>query len=279
MRIQCLLGALSLGGASLLANALAFSQPTQGTPNPYSGSGAGLSSGGLLPPGSGTGTASGYDPRSSQTTEQSLQRADAKDSGRGLQFVWLNAEAGLQYLSLNTFHANNLVDAQFVKTSQSGLLLGAAAGVRLVFLTLGAHFRLGDFSAWQLWTLDVEAGLHMPIGMVEPYFTFAAGYASLGAFGGASNAINFQNSGVNIHGFNGRMGFGMDVYVNRFISIGALMTGDILYLKRSQRMTIQAAPAVNADPAALAQAQKVYSNDGSSIGGAATLTGVVGLHF
>jgi hypothetical protein len=113
----------------------------------------------------------------------------------------------------------------------------------------------------------------MPIGMVEPYFNFGAGYASMGAISG-SNALNFQSAGVNIHGWNARIGFGMDIYLTRTISVGALMTGDMLYLKRSQRLTI-----ANPNTPALQQAAQVYANDGSSIGGAATLTGVVGLHF
>jgi hypothetical protein len=242
------------------------------TPSPDSyGSSSSLGAGGLAPPGSGNTSQSGYDPRhQSYDTEQSLKTADAKDSGRGLQFVWLNGEAGFQYLSLNTFHANNLVDSQFVKTSQAGPVFGFGGGLRFVFLTLGARFRLGDFSAWQLWTLDAEAGLHMPIGRIEPYFTLAAGYASLGAFGGASSALNLQSA--NIHGWNARLGFGIDFYLTRVISIGALMTGDMLYLKRSRVSSLPTDPALTA-------AAKIYANDGSSVGGAATLTGVLGFHF
>ncbi len=259
--------------------AWATAASAQGSPaasDPWGGSNSTLNSGGLMPPGSANSAQTGYDPQQQNAaTEQTLKTADNEDSGRGLQFVWVNAEAGFQYLSLNTFHANNLVDSQFVKSSQSGPLYGIGAGLRLIFLTLGARFRLGDFSAWQLWTLDAEAGLHMPIGRVEPYFNFAAGYASLGAFGGASSALNLQSAGVNIHGWNARIGFGMDIYLTHVISVGALMTGDMLYLKRSQHVTV-ANP--NNDPV-LAEAAKVYANDGSSIGGAATLTGVVGLHF
>ncbi len=244
--------------------------------DPY-GSPSSLNAGGLTPPGSANGSPSGYDPRhQSYDTEQSLKTADESDSGRGLQFVWVNAEAGFQYLSLNTFHANNLVDSQFVKSSQSGPLYGIGAGIQLVFLTLGARFRMGDFSAWQMWTLDAEAGIHMPIGRVEPYFTFDVGYASLGAFGGANSALNLKSA--NIHGWNGRVGFGMDFYVTKVFSIGALMSGDVLYLKRSKVSTLPVDPALAADPA-YASAAKVYANDGSSVGGAATLTGVLGLHF
>jgi hypothetical protein len=65
----------------------------------------------------------------------------------------------------------------------------------------------------------------------------------------------------------------MDVYITRVFSVGALMTGEMLYLKRSH---INIAPTGNP---AVDEAAKVYANDGSSIGGAATLTGVVGLHF
>jgi hypothetical protein len=254
---------------------VAFAQSYQSAPNTYGNSGSGLSTGGLAPPGSGTGASAGYDPRQSQSTQEALQRADRKDSGRGLEFLWLNAEGGIQTLSLETFYKNDLVDAQTVSTSQTGPLFGAGAGVRLVFLTLGGRFRLGSFSAWQLWTLNAELGLHLPFGKLEPYFSFAGGYASLGAFNGTSSAFDYKSSGMNIHGWNARMGFGMDYYFNHYFSIGALMTGDVLYLKRSSRLEI---PGAASDPN-LARLQQVYAHDGSSVGGAATLTAVVGLHF
>jgi len=262
---------LVFAGTTIASGALAQSP----TSDPY-GSPSSLNAGGLAPPGSANTSSSSYDPRhQSYDTEQTLKTADEKDSGLGLQFIWANAEAGFQYLSLNTFHANNLVDSQFVKTSQAGPVYGFGAGLRLLFLTLGGRFRLGNFSDWQMWTLDAEAGLHMPVGRVEPYFSFAAGYASLGAFGGASNALNLQSSGVNIHGWNARLGFGIDIYITRVLSVGALMSGDMLYLKRARRISI--ANPTN-DPT-IAKAAQVYANDGSSIGGAATLTGVLGLHF
>jgi hypothetical protein len=256
---------------------LATSAYAQGASDPYGGSPSSLSAGGLMPPGSANSPSSGYDPRQQNAaTEQSLATADDKDSKRRLEFVWVNGEAGFQYLSLNTFHANNLVDSQFVKSSQGGALYGLGAGLRLVFLTLGARFRLGDFSAWQLWTLDAEAGLHMPVGRVEPYFNFAAGYASLGAFGGANSAVDLQKAGVNIYGWNARLGFGTDIYITRAISVGALLTGEMLYLKRSKHLQISNP---NLDPTTLQKVNQVYANDGSSVGGAMTLTGVLGFHL
>jgi hypothetical protein len=240
----------------------------------YGNSSAGISAGGLTPPGSADPTAGGYEPNQNAPGPP-MQPSEGKDSGRGIEFVWLDGEAGFQYLNLNTFKANHLVDAQYVKSSQSGPVYGVAAGLRLIFLTLGAKFRLGDFSAWQWWTLDAEAGLHMPMGMIEPYFNFALGYASLGAFG-ASGGLNMQGAGVAIHGYNARVGFGLDFYLTRFVSMGALMTGDLLYMRRPKVDTAALAAVPAADQQAALQ---IYANDGSSIGSAATLTGVVGLHF
>jgi len=272
MRSARRLTAVSAFVAALFLNSAALAQSYQSSPS-YGNSGSGLTAGGLAPPGSGS--SGGYDPQQNQATEDTLQQADKKDSGRGLEFFWLNGEAGVQTLSLQTFHANSLVDAQTVATSQTGPVFGAAAGVRLIFLTLGGRFRLGDFSAWQLWTMNAEVGLHLPFGKVEPYLTFAAGYASVGAFNGTASAIDYRGTGMNIHGLNARMGFGLDYYFNHYLSLGALMSGDVLYLKRTNHITI---PGAANDPN-LERVQQIYANDGSSVGGAGTLTAVIGLHL
>lgn len=227
-----------------------------------------MNSGGLAPP---PAVEPAPETAAPTATEQELTRADKEDSGRGLEFVWLNAEAGFQHLGLETFHANKLVDAQIVQSTQSGLLLGAGAGVRLIFLTAGARFRLGSFSAWQLWTLDAELGLRIPLGAVEPYFTFAGGYARMGSFD-ASSA--FSTSDLNVRGFNLRGAFGVDYYLARSFSLGANLSGDVLFLSRAK---ITRQPTSN-DPQAQAAAQ-VYGQDGTSVGAGFAVTAVAGLHF
>src|SRR6187431_1471848 len=91
---------------------------------------SGMNSGGLAPP---PAVEPAEQPASPTATEQELTRADREDAGRGLEFVWLNAEAGFQHVGLETFHGDNLVDGNLVKSTQSGLLMGAGAGVRLIF--------------------------------------------------------------------------------------------------------------------------------------------------
>lgn len=239
---------------------------------------SGLEAGGLAPPGVGVSPGQAtYDPNAA-TTEQRLREADEKDQGRGLEFVWLNAEAGYQLVGMQTFSKNNLVDAAFTKTQQQGLAFGAGAGVRLIFLTLGARFRLGNFDAWQMWTLNAEAGLHLPIGRVEPYFTLGGGYASVGAFDAKSTTVDLKGADVSIHGWNARVGFGMDVYVTNVVTIGANLTGDALFLKRLKTDAPPQLPA-GSDQALQRQVDAVYANDGTSVGAAMTATAVVGLHF
>src|SRR5687767_10512869 len=79
-----------------------------------------------------------------ETPERELEEADKQDSGRGLEWIWLNAEVGVQHLGLQTLKASELVDAELVETTQTGLTYGAGIGVRLLVFTVGARFRLGS---------------------------------------------------------------------------------------------------------------------------------------
>jgi hypothetical protein len=268
-------------GSLLLALALASwsgtvrAQDYGSTPPPSSSSQPDdFQSGGLTPP---PPTDEGS---SSEETEAELKLADKEDSGRGLEFVWLNAEAGVEDLGLQTFHANNLIDANTTKSTQVGPVYGAGLGVRLVFLTAGARFRIGTFDKWQLWTLDAELGLHIPLGNLEPYFTLGGGYASVGSFGSNNIGVDLSSAGVSIRGYNIRAGFGIDYYLTPVFSIGANLTGDLLGLTRPgvSLSKLQSATSGTAN-SAQADAQQVYAADGSSVGSAVTLTAVVGLHF
>lgn len=282
MKSQAFAVALATLAVPAVASAQGYGQPAQpAQPAPQPGWGApppaqqqpGMSAGGLAPPSSNPG-----DPNAQYGggPEQELAKADKEDSGRGLEFFWLNAEIGGQHLGLQTFKANNLVDGGTVKTSQTGLMYGAGLGLRLVFITLGARFRLGQFSEWDIWTLNGELGIHIPLGSIEPYFTFGGGYASMGAFDGNNLGGSLKSEDVDIKGYDIRGGFGIDIYVSNTFSIGANLTGEMLVLTR---------PGV--DPSKLQAggttgqqaASEVYKADGSSIGAAVSLTGVAGLHF
>jgi len=241
--------------------------PNQGYPNqgqyPNQAQPPPMQSGGLAPPSGSTSDAE------SAQTEQRLDDADKRDSGRGLEGIYVNAEIGIEHLGLDTLHANHLVDTGVVDTTQTGPMIGVGAGVRLLFLTIGPRFRLGMLSKYQVWTLDAEIGMHFPLGNLEPYFALSGGYAHVGAFD-AKDLGGASESDVSISGYDIRLGGGVDYYVTPVFSVGASLTGDMLGLSRS---------AVGAAKLTSANADNVYKADGSSIGLAVTGAAVLGLHF
>jgi hypothetical protein len=235
-----------------------YGQPAATTPQ--------IQAGGLAPPPS-----SSSDPESWRT-EQSLETAEHEDSGRGLEWFYLNGEIGVMHLGLDTFKANGVVDANTVKTTQTGLLVGAGLGVRLVFLTIGPRFRLATFGDYQLWTLDAELGFRIPLGKLEPNFGLAGGYASVGSFSGSN--VGFNSGDVNVRGYDIRAFGGFDYYVTPVFSVGVTAAFELIGLTRPG---ISLSKLQNTT-AGTAQ-QNVYAADGSSIGAGISGTLVLGLHF
>lgn len=234
----------------------------------------GMEAGGLTPP-----PPEGGENAESAQTEEKLEKADKEDSGRGLEFIYLNAEGGFENLGLQTFHSNNLVDSKVVPTSATGPLFGAGAGIRLLFLTAGVRFRLAHFSQYDLWNIGAELGLRIPLGNFEPYFVLGGGYAALGSFNGGN--IGPSASDVSIRGVDIRGGGGIDYYVTPVFSVGANLTAELLLLTRpgvslqNAQNTATGSPGTGV-PQASAQ---IYAADGSSAGLGIAGTIVLGLHF
>ncbi|MBN2194108.1 MAG: hypothetical protein JW751_14930 [Polyangiaceae bacterium] len=243
-----------LGLASVLAPVGAQAQVAPGA--------SGLEAGGLAPPGSGPADPAVPSPR----PEQDLVAAEEKDSGRGLEVVWLDGEIGYQLVGLQTFHDGDLVHEGLVETRQGGLMFGGGFGLRLVFLTFGPRFRFGTFAEWKHWTLDAEVGLRIPFGRLEPYAVVAGGYASVGDVPGHDG---LDDGDVKIRGGNLRVGVGADIYLSQAFTLGGVVTGDALFLTR---------PAVRV-PDAAGDGAVVYAEDGSGVGAAFAATAVARLHF
>lgn len=210
--------------------------------------------------------------------------AEARDETprRGPEWIWLNAEGGFETLGLQTFDANRLVDAGVVQTTQTGPLLGAGFGLRLFFLTIGPRFRIGMFQDYQVWTLDAELGIRIPLGRLEPYFTLAGGYASLGAFSSA-NLGGPAAGDVRITGYDVRGGGGLDLYVTPHFSVGAGLTAEVLGLTRPgvtlSKIASNNSGSVSPDGTLTADPHNLYALDGSSVGFGLTGTLVLGVHY
>ena len=250
---------------ALLLSGVAHAQThdaAQSGPAPAPGSN--LEAGGLAPPEAVQSTEQEAPP---SETEQELDRADREDSGRGLEFFWLNAEVGIAHLGLSTLSDDALVGGP-IDSTYTGVLYGGGIGLRLLVFTAGARFRLNNFEKGQIWSLNGEGGMHIPLGALEPYFTLGAGYTSVGAFeGGACGDCDL--SAVDVKGFNLRAAAGLDLYLSNTFSVGGNLSGDFTFLSRS---AVPAADLGTLDPT-------LYGKEGSGIGAGVAFSAVVGLHF
>jgi hypothetical protein len=235
-----------------------------------------MQAGGLAPPPPGDAAPpQGTEP---SPTEQRLEQAKKDDSGRTLTWFWLNLEGGFEHVGLKTFNVDESnFTAGFVDSTSSGGVLGLGLGPRLLFLTLGARGRIGFFDAWQLFSLGGELGFHIPLGIVEPHVDLGFGYTALGSFSGA---VSGATDAINIRGFYGRFGGGLDIFVTPVFSLGAGISWELLGLTRPGLSTddiqsIKSDP--NYDPAQ-AKADALQA-EGTSYGSAVAITAVAGLHF
>lgn len=191
--------------------------------------------------------------------EKNLEKADEKDSGRGLEFVWLNGEVGFQLLSLTSLSNNNLVPDRD-STFSSSLELGAGAGIRVLYFTLGGRFRFAPGPSYNVWSLLGELGFHIPLGSFEPYAILGAGYAGVTRFETASGELEpFGGAAV-------RLGAGIDYYLSDSFSVGASVTGEMLFLKRSGARDSFCNSCG-------------YLQDGTGVGTGLVTSLIVGLHF
>ena len=213
-------------------------------------------------------------------TVQRLDQAKREDSGRGLEWVWIDVDGGFEQLGLQTLNGGNQsFVGGFVKTSSSGGAVGAGVGARVLFLTLLLRARVGVFDSGQLYRIGPEAGFHVPLGRVEPHVALGLGYAAMGGLhdtvGGAAEAD------LALRGFYTRLDAGLDYFATPAFSIGFDASADLLVLVRpsltaDQVQQIQASPGVDAAHKASAP---LLTSTGTGVGGTLAVTAVAGLHF
>jgi hypothetical protein len=205
--------------------------------------------------------------------EGKLNKDEKKDSGRGLEWLYLDAHGGFSYIDMASFSASSLGLAQ---TSSAGGAFGVGAGIRLLILTLGARATINELSAFNLWQLDGELGFHIPIGHFEPYFGLHGGYAFVGTLD--ASAIGSAASGspnVAVHGGDAGLQVGLDYYFNHYISLGLEVSGNALFLHRPP-VSLPAGIPVSAIPPS---EQQLYNGSGDSVGLGVIGSLHVGLHL
>jgi hypothetical protein len=216
-------------------------------------------------------TAPTYQPTYNKSNDES------QDSGLGLEWVYLNADAGGAFTNLQSLNNSNLALQQ---TQSAGGAFGVGAGVRLLFFTVGARARDLLLSNFSLWELDGEAAFHIRIWRIDPYFGVRGGYAFVGSLGSGAVSVASGSTApdVSVHGFNVGPMFGLDVYLSSLVSLGVDANAEFLFLQRPPAPL--PAGVTQADVAMLPpQEQQLYTLSGSSVGFGGVLTAHLGIHF
>ena len=172
---------------------------------------------------------------------------------------------------------------QIEKASAGGPAFSLGLGVRFVVLVLGARIRHNALTSFNMWQLNAEVGLKIPIHSFDLLFGLHGGYSFVGRLGDTAVATNTDipsnQDAVSIRGFNAGLDFAFDYYVSPLFSVGVGLPLDFLFLNRPpvdkpdgyDALTPAQKSAVDNDP--------LYQRSGTSFG--FQLTGVLrlGLHF
>jgi hypothetical protein len=205
-------------------------------------------------------------------TQRQLEAAEHSDSGRGLDFVYFEVGGGAQLASLTAVSESGRLLPATDTNSAVGPYFSAAGGIRLLYLTVGPHFRFAHFTAWDLWTLNLDVGWHIPLGKLEPYAVLGGGFAKVGR---SADSMPIMRD-VSVSGFNVRLGSGLDYYLSNVFSVGASVQFDLLRLSRGAASPVERPD--DSDPRAVA-AVGSFARDASSLGLVITAGLLAGLHF
>ena len=223
----------------------------------------------------------GTTPDAQQTgTTAQLDDAERKDSGRNFELFYLDGQIGGSYIDMRQFSSDTL---QIEKASAGGPMFSVGAGLRFLVFVLGARIRHNALSSFNMWQVNAEVGLKLPISSFDLLLGLHGGYSFVGRLGDANQATSTSTpvttDAVSIRGFNAGLDVAFDYYVSPLFSVGAGILADGLFLNRPAvdkpagfaQLPPEQQAAVNADP--------IYQKSGTSAG--LQLAGGLrlGLHF
>jgi hypothetical protein len=149
-------------------------------------------------------------------------------------------------------------------------MFSLGAGVRFVVLVLGVRARYNALSAFNMWQLDGELGLKLPIKSFDVLIGGHGGYSFVGSLGDASVATNTstpaETDKVKIRGFNAGLDFAFDYYVSQTFSVGFGAFADFLFLNRPPAPLPAGFEQLPADQQAAVKGDPLYQSSGSSVG-------------
>jgi len=211
-------------------------------------------------------------------TTAKLDEAEQKDSGRGLELVWIDSYLGGSYIDMRQFSSDKL---QIENASSGGPMFALGAGIRLVVLVLGVRAKYNALSAFNMWQLNGEVGFKIPIDKVDILFGVHGGYSFVGSLGdgtvAAGNSATPTNAdAVKVRGWNAGLDLALDYYVSPTFSVGVGAFVDGLFLSRPP---VDKPAGLTAEQSALLDQDPLYQQSGTSAGLQAGGALRLGLHF
>ena len=154
-------------------------------------------------------------------TQQTLNQSENEDSGRGLEFFYVNGGVNATYVGMDTFSSSQL---GVTRASHLGPGFDLGLGLRLLIITIGPRVRFQPLSAFNMWQIDGEVALHIPISSIDIWLGPHGGYA----FAGSLDAPN----DVSVHGLDLGADVGVDYYLTKNFSVGGDASAEFFFLKR-----------------------------------------------
>lgn len=237
--------------------------------------------GDLTPPGTvdpnapGSPTPAPPQPPNGQAEE--LKKSEKEDSEIGLKWVWLNAEAGFSRINMTSFDNSTFA---LKKDESNGFVWSVGAALQLLGMTFGLRARNHAHDAYSLWQVNLELGLHLRFGRVDPYFLFRGGYDFMGKLDGesVSNPTTAPAS-ASVTGWNGGGAFGLDFYLTKVLTLGAQVNADILFLKRPPAELPKEFALLPPAQQLAIKNDPLYQQSGTSVGYGLGIGALLGLHF
>lgn len=193
------------------------SEPTSGETTQRSSTGRGRASAPPPPPAE----------ESTRRQQRLSGKKKKKNEGVGSDIFWIEPTFGYSYINLVQFNQDNFFPSA-ERTKDNGYVAGVGLGFRIKILTLGGRVSFAKYPDFDLGTAVFDAGLRIPLGVVEPYFRLGIGYAWVGS-------ANYGDPGLSetdIYGLAAEAGAGVDFYFNKYVAIGIGMDAAVLNLSR-----------------------------------------------
>ena len=220
------------------------------------------------------------------STQASATYSDSSSHEQPDKFDWfvLKTDLGFRSLRITRIDFDDREEVpKFLPSTSFGVAPGASLGVRLWFVSLAAHTQVAFFNApesgggdgaFHLWSTDGELSFRAPLGRVQPYILLGAGYSVMG---GLSSTDREQRRSVTARGANVRGGLGVDWFLGKIWTVGALASVDGLFLS-SQAPVRRLATPMDVDTVGQAS-DRAREADGAVFGWSPSLALNVGLRI